>query len=71
MQIYSNFFVVRCEKNRTLHAGCPIAAGGPVAEIAGPYFLSSVSAALALSTAGPSVTLLKAAMAWGFISLAL
>ena len=36
-----------------------------------PYFVSSVSAALAFSAAGPSVTFRKAAMAWSFISLAL
>lgn len=35
------------------------------------YFDSSARAALALSTAGPSVTFWKAAMACGFISLAL
>lgn len=35
------------------------------------YFVSSARAALALSTAGPSVTFWKAAMACGFISLAL
>ena len=36
-----------------------------------PYFVNSVSAALAFSAAGPSVTFRKAAMAWSFISLAL
>lgn len=35
------------------------------------YFDNSASAALALSAAGPAVTFWKAAMACGFISLAL